>query len=145
MIPTLDTLLASRYLSDLDYHFAITAARIAGEDDSLAMLAAAVASRYTNMGHICVRIGELAGKPIDTVEGDPVEGLTWPDLDAWRKAIAISALVAAARCDVTGNSQLAPISTATGTCSLCSQAAAFSSNSRDKACEVQARGMASKC
>ncbi len=93
MIPTLDTLLAINYLSDLDHHFALTAARISGEQDPLVLLGAAVASRFTNMGHICANIDQLAGESIDMAEGEPMEDLSWPDATSWRTAIESSAMV----------------------------------------------------
>jgi exodeoxyribonuclease V alpha subunit len=94
MIPTLDALLKNHYLSDLDYHFALTAARISGEEDPLVLLGAAVASRFTNIGHICANISVLAGESIETAEGEPMEDFNWPDATSWRKAIEGSPMVA---------------------------------------------------
>ncbi len=93
MIPTLDALLKHGCISDLDYHFTLTVARIGNEDDPLVLLGATAASRFTNMGHICANIEALAGKPVEPAEGEPMEEWTWPDARSWRTALEGSSLV----------------------------------------------------
>ena len=49
-------------LSDLDVQFARFIARIAGDDSPEIVLAAALASRQIDRGHVCADLGELAGR-----------------------------------------------------------------------------------
>ena len=95
MIPTIDQLYESGYLSDLDFHFARSVGRIAGEGDPVALLAAALASRYTGQGHVCVDLKRMAGSPVVTAGGEAVSGFRWPDLDVWMRSLSRSPLVVA--------------------------------------------------
>lgn len=93
--PLLESLFKDGYFSALDFYFARTLGRLAGETDSLVLLAAAVVSRETARGQICVDLGMLADSPVLTLTGEWVSGLRWPEKTIWIKALGKSTLVAA--------------------------------------------------
>ena len=64
-----ETLREHGYLSLLDIHFAKAMARLSKTEDELAILGAAVASRYSTHGHICVDLRALGGTQIEMPEG----------------------------------------------------------------------------
>ena len=92
MIPTALELFTSGYLSRLDFHFARTLEGLTGESQPLVGLAAAVASRFTREGHVCVELQSLAGEPVTLAEGEALAGFAWPDLPQWRAALQTSRL-----------------------------------------------------
>lgn len=92
--PLLGTLFQEGYLSALDYYFSLTVGRMAHETNPLALLGAAIVSRETAGGHICVDLNMFSGKPIISAAGDPIPGMRWPDEAAWKKALEKSPLVA---------------------------------------------------
>jgi exodeoxyribonuclease V alpha subunit len=65
-------------LRELDFHFAACVCEVAGCHEPGLWLAAALASRATADGHVCIALDELAGRP---VFDDPA--LTAPDLGPW--------------------------------------------------------------
>ena len=75
-------------LRDLDFHFAACVCEVARCDAPELWLAAALASRATADGHVCIALDELAGRP---VLDDPA--LIAPALDPWRKALHASGAV----------------------------------------------------
>ena len=81
------------YLSSLDFHLARTLTDLVNEDDPLVGLGLAVASRATSRGHVCADLGRLAGSPVVTSEGEPVEDLVWPEAAPWIAALKRSLLV----------------------------------------------------
>ena len=89
---TLEQLVEVGAISPLDRHFAQAICRIAGTDDPLVLLAAAVASRAPANGHICVELERLGGAPIRDGEGQPIDA-TWPDAAPWIAAVQASPLV----------------------------------------------------
>ncbi|MBM4369025.1 MAG: AAA family ATPase, partial [Deltaproteobacteria bacterium] len=110
MTPTLAQLLAAGEISRLDAHFGECVARLgAGDlDDAgradLATLAA-LASRATAAGHVCLPLAEIAGAPVlraATGDDGPSERgdeaaraalgtLSWPALEAWQAVLLRSA------------------------------------------------------
>ena len=91
-------LLKHGVLTALDVHFARAAARLAGCDDPLALLGAAMASRAPRYGHVCVDLAAVQR----TVRVEPREDqarpeLSWPSADSWRQALAASPLVGPGR------------------------------------------------
>lgn len=76
-------------LSPLDVHAAAAAARLCGEEDPRAALAAALAVRGARLGNVCIDLA--AQRESVAVEGgDPeaVDALPWPDPDEWMEALA---------------------------------------------------------
>ncbi len=84
-------------LSDLDVQFARFVARIANDDVDELVLAAALASRQIDRGHVCADLAELAGRVVlpadddDPEAGPPVQA---PALARWRRALAASPVTA---------------------------------------------------
>ncbi len=100
--PELDWLREAEVLAPLDVHFARTLARLAGDARPEVLLAAALASRAVQQGHVCLDLARWAGRPVaGGPDGLPVvdaDGrargdLAWPDLAAWRAALETSPLV----------------------------------------------------
>ncbi len=91
----LETLIRVGFLGSLDVRFARTMARLAEritdrETDPDVMLAAALASRQVDEGHVCV---DLRDPPVVVDElGAPIE-LAWPGFASWREQLVASPLV----------------------------------------------------
>ncbi len=68
--------------SDLDVHFARLMAEMGAEDSSWLYLAAALASRATCQGHVCLDLAAVAGRPLVDEEGRE-SGVVLPELEAW--------------------------------------------------------------
>ena len=80
-------------LSPLDVHAAAAAARLCGEDDPQAVLAAALAVRGARLGSVCIDLGAQRGSV--AVEGqtpEAIDALPWPGLEGWSKAVEGSRL-----------------------------------------------------
>lgn len=92
MLDRLDELCRVGYLSSLDRHFARLIERVGGGDGAVA-LAAALASRSTGRGHICLDLAEVAGRPL-AGEGLPPMMET-PPLERWTDALCRSSAVTA--------------------------------------------------
>lgn len=90
---TLEQLVACGWATPLDRRFAEALARATGEADGLAILAAAVASKFTGEKHVCADLALIAGRRLRDAEGRRLGGLRWPDLDPWIAAIAGSPFV----------------------------------------------------
>ncbi len=104
MIPSLETLREVGTLGPLDAHFARTVCRLAGDDDSDIVLAAALASRAPAHGHVCADLRRLVLTPPADGEGAPIEGAQWPEIEDWLDRLARSPLVAGPlRLDGEGN------------------------------------------
>jgi exodeoxyribonuclease V alpha subunit len=93
MTATLQCLYEAGFFKMIDVQFAKAVARIGGENDPLVHLAAALASRVTDEGHVCVELHRLAAQPIETAEGDAIGDLCWPEADSWYAALQRSPLV----------------------------------------------------
>ena len=98
MIAHIDTLGELNFFSKLDCHFALSMANISGEDSPFVLLGAAAASCFTRQGHVCAPLGDLAGSPVTTNEGEPLVppedgALYWPEKEPWLTALRQSSLV----------------------------------------------------
>lgn len=97
-ITTLTALDEAEIVDALDLHFARSLRQIdpgaltAADDDPVA-LAAALVSRQTRNGHVCLELPQVAGEIVALGEGQPLEGQRWPDLAPWVAALQASPLV----------------------------------------------------
>ena len=82
------------YFTALDRHFARLMLRLAGGDDSELALAAALVSRKTGMGDICLDLRMAGGKPLDDDE-DAARGIVLPDGERWIQKLRASDVVGA--------------------------------------------------
>lgn len=89
---TAATLFARGYLEPLDYYFARSIAQLAGCADEAVMLAAALASRSSRMGHVCLDLNEIGGFQLDSLADLPA---VCPQPDAWRSLLVQAACVGA--------------------------------------------------
>jgi exodeoxyribonuclease V alpha subunit len=92
--PSIELLFKDGTFSVLDYYFTRTLGRMANETDPLVLLAAAIVSRETARGQICVDLEMLAELPVLTLTGEAVSGLRWPGKKVWMTALSKSPLVA---------------------------------------------------
>ncbi|MBW2261263.1 MAG: exodeoxyribonuclease V subunit alpha [Deltaproteobacteria bacterium] len=92
-VATVDALLEAGALTPLDLHFARTVGRLGGDDDDLVLLGAAVASRRTGRGHVCVDLPGIAREDIVDDDGNVLESLRWPPLARWMDALRASPVV----------------------------------------------------
>ena len=72
---------------DVDLHFGRLMTRLAGGDHPALAAAAALASRATGNGDICVRLANYAGRALPMLE------LTAPALDVWTRLLRDSGIV----------------------------------------------------
>jgi len=86
-----DSLLAAGAVSNLDRCFALLMARLAGSEDGALALAAALVSRASAEGNICLDLAGLAGGPAAEGEASP----RCPALKPWISALRQSAVVGA--------------------------------------------------
>lgn len=86
-----DSLLAAGAVSNLDRCFALLMARLAGSEDGALALAAALVSRASAEGNICLDLAGLAGGPAAEDEASP----RCPALKPWISALRQSAVVGA--------------------------------------------------
>lgn len=89
----LGALVASGLLDTLDVHFAASLARLAGEQDARVVLAAALASRQVQAGHVCLDLRRLCDGELSFEADELPPGFRWPALDAWLVALRDSALL----------------------------------------------------
>src|SRR5688500_17834683 len=87
-----DDLLALGVLEPLDVHLAHTLGRLGGEQRDEVLLAAALASRAVQRGHVCVDLPALDGRPLVDDEGAPV-AVALPAASEWLDLLRSSALV----------------------------------------------------
>ena len=73
-------LLKNKIFSPLDVHFAGLLTRLSGTESEDLFLAAALASQYQGLGHVCCDLSGLAGKRL--VEGEP-DSPVCPELEHW--------------------------------------------------------------
>ncbi len=85
----IDRLHAAGGLSDLDREFARLMERLSGSNDELLPLAAALVSRASNEGNICLPLDSLAGTLISAGES----AVRCPDLKQWVSALRESPVV----------------------------------------------------
>ncbi|WP_431473219.1 exodeoxyribonuclease V subunit alpha [Ornithinimicrobium sp. W1665] len=85
---TLGELNRAGVLTAADVHVARTLARVCGEQDETAVLAAAVATRAVRSGSVAVDLADLA-----TTGADTLPDLPWPPPGGWTDAVSASALV----------------------------------------------------
>jgi exodeoxyribonuclease V alpha subunit len=86
-----DSLHAAGAISDLDRCFARLMARLAGSGDGAVTLAAALTSRASAEGDICLDLARLAGVSISAGE----TAICCPDLEPWVRSLRKSAVVGA--------------------------------------------------
>ncbi len=82
--PWTDVLLKNNILSPLDVYFAELMIRLSGTGSEALFLAAALASRYQGMGHICLDLSLLAGKSL--LEGE-TDSPVCPPLKQWSQGL----------------------------------------------------------
>jgi len=81
------------YFAPIDYYFSRFIAQKSRCEDEAVMLAAALASRQTRMGHVCLDLNAMAGSQ---PEGAPVEvACTCPSPDEWRACLERAACAGA--------------------------------------------------
>ena len=79
-------LLKNNILSPLDVHFAGLITRLSGTGSEALFLAAALASHYQGLGHVCFDLSGLAGKTLLEGEPDSRSALHWNDgPKGWKK------------------------------------------------------------
>ncbi len=88
-LKTLETYAAAGAFSPLDLHFARFMAKLAGAESGELVLAAALVSRQTGTGHICLDLNEVAGKNVAQTS------LSCPEFALWTDVLAKSPVVAA--------------------------------------------------
>ena len=78
--------------SALDIHFARLMVRSMEEENEDVFLAAALVSRATGEGHVCLDLSTVDGEPL--IAGEPgTDGFVCPRLKAWRKKLDASSVV----------------------------------------------------
>lgn len=88
----LTALREARALSDLDWHFARTLSDIAGENDDVVRLAAALVSRAVAQGHVCLDLAAATGEvELVAEDGEPLT-VRLPAAAQWHTALAASAV-----------------------------------------------------
>jgi exodeoxyribonuclease V alpha subunit len=85
-------LLQHGIFSELDLHFARLMARLSGEKAPELFLAAALVSRATGEGHICMDLSALEGKPL-SIDGPASGVFVCPELKAWHKVLESQSVV----------------------------------------------------
>src|SRR5262245_66576085 len=96
LLARLDAFREHGVLSDLDVQFARFIARVGRDDAAELVLAAALASRQIDRGHVCADLGELAGRvvlPADDDDPDAGPAVIAPAFARWRRALAASPVV----------------------------------------------------
>ena len=68
------------FFSGLDIHFASLMTRLSGKGDEDVFLAAALVSRATGEGHVCLDLSAVEGRPLITDESG-TDGFVCPRLD----------------------------------------------------------------
>ena len=79
-------------LSPIDAELALSLGRITGDTSGVVRLAAALASRATTEGHVCVELPRFAGTEAVGPSGEPL-GVSYPSLDEFSAALNQSAAV----------------------------------------------------
>jgi len=82
---------ASEFFSHIDLHFARLMQRLSRAESRDVSIAAALVSRFTRQGHICIDLASHAGRVIEAeIDGRQV---VCPPLDRWRSSLASSPVV----------------------------------------------------
>ncbi|MCP5151621.1 MAG: exodeoxyribonuclease V subunit alpha [Ectothiorhodospiraceae bacterium] len=89
MLDALEDLRAAGGIDDLDLALAHLVARLDPAADASVALAACLASRAVGIGHVCVDLARVAGRPT----GDGGVGPRAPPLDTWLAALTASSVV----------------------------------------------------
>jgi len=79
-------LLSQDFFSALDLHFANLMSGLSGKEAPELFLAAALVSRATGEGHVCLDLSSVAGKALET-DGPESETIICPELDKWRRKL----------------------------------------------------------
>jgi len=82
--PWTAALLKNNFLLPLDVHFAGLMTRLSGTGSEALFLAAALASHYQGLGHVCFDLSGLAGKAL--LEGEP-DSPVCPPLERWSQGL----------------------------------------------------------
>jgi exodeoxyribonuclease V alpha subunit len=94
VIPTLEALRQSGFVSPLDDHFARAIARIGGETSEAVILAAALAAGRVGEAHVCLDLAAVAGRSPEAPEADaPLASFSFPALAEWLDLLQRSPLV----------------------------------------------------
>lgn len=94
---TLDELRRHGVVNAVDAQFARTLGRLVEETDEAVLVAAALACQAVTQANVCINLRELsAADAVRDQEGHRVDGLRWPEAEAWIEAVAASPLVARA-------------------------------------------------
>jgi exodeoxyribonuclease V alpha subunit len=88
----LDDLQSGGVLDAIDVHLARTVGRLAGEQRDEVLLAAALASRAVQRGHVCFDLASIAERPLVDDEGEALP-LVLPPAPEWIATLRSSALV----------------------------------------------------
>ena len=87
ILKTLEPYCAAGAFSPLDLHFARFMAKLAGTESAELVLAAALVSRQTGTGHICLDLNEAAGKNV------PQTSVACPEFTGWVDTLSKSPVV----------------------------------------------------
>ncbi len=92
--PAIEVLYRQGRIGEIDRHLAALVAELTGEDNGDVPLAAAMASRHTREGHICIDLKEVAGRHWPGTPEPDSSNLSLPQLEAWRTRLEASPAVA---------------------------------------------------
>ena len=95
MTDLIERLRTAGALSALDAELARRLAALSGEAREEVQLAIALASRATRDGHVCADLTKLAGRPVESAEGDAIA--VCPPFDVWQELVSTSPLVGSGR------------------------------------------------
>lgn len=84
---------AAGVLGPADVHVARRLMAMAGEEDELVALAAALAVRAPRVGHVSVDLAGVRASAVVAAEDADLDGLPWPDPPGWLDRVRHSALV----------------------------------------------------
>jgi len=83
---TIDLNIDNKYFSDLDIHFARFMAQLSGNEIPEILLAAAMVSRFTREGNICLDLSSVEGRPLNG-DGDDADTILCPALAKWSSVL----------------------------------------------------------
>ncbi len=99
----IDILFKAGFFSNLDYFFATTLIETANENNQIVKLSAALASKNSRDGHLCLDIAQIANQIVflsdcsDNTSGSGIDGDTFelklPGIEPWIKALKTSKIV----------------------------------------------------
>jgi len=88
----IEALLETGFFNPIDVQFARFLRRLSGSEDPQVLLAAALTSKYTQEGHICLDMKAVAGTPVPDNQGSPC-AFRCPGLESWTEALGKSPVV----------------------------------------------------